>query len=53
MAYGSVTRPLLADVGLKFERAETQMIRWMFGVYLKDRRTSEEVGCSSAYHICH
>ena len=34
--------PLLADVGLKFERAEIQMIRWMCGVSLKDRRTSEE-----------
>ena len=29
MTYGSVTRPLLVDVGLKFERAEMQMIRWM------------------------
>ena len=33
-------RPLLADVGLKFERAEMQMIRWMCGE-TKDRRTSE------------
>ena len=29
MIYGSETRPLLVDVGLKFERAEMQMIRWM------------------------
>ena len=29
MTYGSETRPLLADVGLKFERAEQQMIIWM------------------------
>ena len=29
MTYGSETRPLLVDVGLKFERAEMQMIRWM------------------------
>ena len=36
MTYGSETRPLLADVGLKFERAEMQMIRWMGGVSLKD-----------------
>ena len=43
MTYGSETRPLLADVGLKFERAEMQMIRWMCGVSLKDRRTSEEL----------
>ena len=31
MTYGSETRPLLVDVGLKFERAEMQMIRWMCG----------------------
>ena len=43
MTYGSETRPLLADVGLKLERAEVQMIRWMCGVSLKDRRTSEEL----------
>ena len=29
MTYGSETRPLLADIGLKFKRAEMQMIRWM------------------------
>ena len=34
MTYGSDTRPLLADVGLKFERTEMQMIRWMCGVSL-------------------
>ena len=27
MIYGSETRPLLADVGLKFKRAEMQIIR--------------------------
>ena len=43
MSIGSETRPLLADVGLKFERAEMQMIRWMGGVSMKDRRTSEEL----------
>ena len=43
MPYGSETRPLLAEVGLKFERAEMQMIRWMCGVSLNDRRTSEEL----------
>ena len=31
MIYGSETRPLLADVGLKFKRVEMQMIRWMCG----------------------
>ena len=43
MTYGSETRPLLVDVGLKFERAEMQMIRWVCGVSLKDRRTNEEL----------
>ena len=40
MTYGSETRPLLADVGLKFERAEMQMIRLMCGVSMKDGRTT-------------
>ena len=35
MTYGRETRPLLADVGLKFERAEMQMIRWMCGVSIE------------------
>ena len=43
MTYGSETRPLLVDVGLKFERAEMQMIRWRCGISLKDRRTNEEL----------
>ena len=43
MTYGSETRPLLVDVGLKFERAEMQMIRWMCGISWKDRRTNEEL----------
>ena len=43
MIYGSETRPLLADVGLKFEKAEMQIIRWMCDVSMKDRRTSEEL----------
>ena len=43
MTYGSETRPLLVDVGLKFERAEMQMIRWMCGISLKDIRTNEEL----------
>ena len=37
----SETRPLLVDVGLKFERAERQMIRWMHGISLKDRMANE------------
>ena len=32
LTYGSETRPLLADVGLKFQKAEMQMIRWMCDV---------------------
>ena len=43
VTYGNETRPLLVDVGLKFERAEMQMIRWMCGISLKDRRTNEEL----------
>ena len=43
MIYGSAIRPLLVDVGLKFERAEMQMIRWMCGISMKDRRTNEEL----------
>ena len=43
MTYGSETRPLLVDVGLKFKRAEMQMIRWMCGISLKDRRANEEL----------
>ena len=30
-------KPLLVDVGLMFERAEMQMIRWMCGISLKDK----------------
>ena len=43
MTYRSETRPLLVDVGLKFERAEMQMIRWVCGISMKDRSTNEEV----------
>ena len=42
MTYGIETRSLLVDVGLKFERAEMQMIRWVCGISMKDRRTNEE-----------
>ena len=37
MTYGSETRPLLVDVGLKFERAEMQMIRWMCGISMRQK----------------
>ena len=43
MTYGSETRPLLVGIWLKFERAEMQMIRWMCGIPLKNRRTNEEL----------
>ena len=44
MTYGGETRrPLLVDVGLKFERAEIQMIRWMCGISMKDGRKNEEL----------
>ena len=43
MIYGSETMPLLVDIGLKFERAEMQMISWMCGISMKDRRTNEEL----------
>ena len=43
MIYGCETRPLLVGVGLKFERAEMQMIRWMCGISMKDRRINEEL----------
>ena len=34
---------MLVDVGLKFERAEMQMIRWIRGLSMKDRKTREEL----------
>ena len=43
MTYGIETRPLICDVGLNFERAEIQMIRWMCGVSMKDRWTNEKL----------
>ena len=43
MPYGIETMPLLVDVGLKFEIADMQMIRWMCGVSMKERRTNEEL----------
>ena len=43
MTYGSETRPLLIDIGLRFEKAEMQMIRRMCDISLKDRMTNEEL----------
>ena len=42
MNYGSETRAVLVNVGLKFERAEMQMIRWICGISMKDRKTNED-----------
>ena len=54
MNYGNETRPLLVDVGLKFERANMQMTRWMGGVSMKDRRTNEVLRrLVGAYHNCY
>ena len=43
MTYGRETRLLLVDVGLKFKRADMQMIRWMCSMSMKDRSTNEEL----------
>ena len=43
MTYRSETMPFLVDVGIKFEREAMQMIGWMCGVFMKDRRTNEEL----------
>ena len=43
MAYESESMPLQVDVGLQFERAEMQKIKWMCGFSMKDRRTNEEL----------
>ena len=37
MTYGSETRSLLVNVGLKFERAEMQMFRWMCGISMRQK----------------
>ena len=37
MTYGSETRPLLVNVGLKFERAEMQMDVWYLIERQKDK----------------
>ena len=41
--HGGEARPLLVDLGVKFERAEMQMIRCMCVISMKDRRTNEEL----------
>ena len=48
MTYGNETSPFLVDVGLKFERAEMQLIRWMCDISMKDRRT-KKAGCKEGW----
>ena len=51
MICGSETRPMLVDVGLKFEREEMQMIRWMCGIAMKDRTNQELRRMNRVEHI--
>ena len=37
------TRFLLVYAGLKFEKADMQMIRWMCGVSIKDIKTNKKI----------
>ena len=48
MIYGSETMPLPVDLGLKFERTEMQMIKWMCGISMrqKDKLGIEKAGWS-------
>src|SRR6266516_5349108 len=43
LVYGSETWPMKVDDMQRLVRTENSMIRWMSGVTLKDRRTSEEL----------
>src|SRR5437899_5192873 len=43
LVYGSETWPMKVDDMQRLVRTENNMIRWMSGVSLKDRRTSEEL----------
>ena len=43
VCFMEVNKPLLSEFGLKFERAEIHMIRWICGVSMKYRMTSEEL----------
>ena len=53
MIYGSETRPLLFDVGLKYERTAMQMIKWMCGISMKYRRTNKELRRLLALRLSH
>ena len=41
--HGSETWPMKVEHELMMNRTEMSMIRWMFGVKLKERKKSEEV----------
>ena len=43
MVYSSETWPMRAEELWRMERTERMMIRWMYGVTLKDRCKSEEL----------
>ena len=43
LVYGSETWPMKVDDMQRLVRTENNMVRWMSGVTLKDRRTSEEL----------
>src|SRR6266516_4133268 len=43
LVYGSETWPMKVDDMQRLVRTENNMTRWMSGVTLKDRRTSEEL----------
>ena len=43
--YGSETWPMKADDMQRLVRTENNMVRWMSGVTLKDKRSSEELRC--------
>ena len=42
--HGSKTWPMKVDHELKLNCTEMNMIRWMFGVKLNERKKSEELG---------
>src|SRR2546425_12874515 len=43
LVYGSETWPMKVDDMQRFERTENSMVRWMSGVSLKDKRSSEDL----------
>ena len=55
MVYGSETWPMKVEDMQRLERAERMMVRWMCGVSLKDKVSSEELlsrlGVESVYDI--